>query len=230
MDAVSTGSQAASITCLINHTVGSDGSRCLVVCAGTADSNDVNLPITNIKWGGTNLTKVRSDHTGTNDCRSEIWKLDNPVSGASTITITATGSVWVSGIVNSWANVDQTNSLDNHIGRSGSSATVSDTITAVAPFTVVIDAVCAKATRTLVSSGFTDLGQVHGTTSQHLAASYQIVRGSQDILDSQTIQNGTNWNISMMTLKSINPTDPGRTVRTDVRTLVNSRTNLTVGQ
>lgn len=133
-----------------SFTVGAQANRILVVLASTQDSNGTNRPLdgTNgVSYGGTNLTKLRSDDPSTRDVRTEIWYMLNPPTGTANVVTNNVGAVGEHAItIISLYNVDQ-NAPNANAGQAPvtNSSEPNIAITTTVPRAVILAVACSQA-------------------------------------------------------------------------------------
>jgi RHS repeat-associated protein len=172
VDAVSSGHSSTQSTS-VTHVVGNGANRLLLCGTSVQDSNHANYPITGITDGGVALTKIRSDEA-TGNVRTELWYLQNPATGTSTVTATSTGSIGELALAcMSFAGVDQTTPVDTQAGQTGNGIASALFATTTANNAWLTSILSSESTITGVGSGQIEIGPIIDQSFENAAASYK---------------------------------------------------------
>jgi hypothetical protein len=110
-----------------SHTTGTASNRLLVVAVSVHVATGTPANVTSVTYGGVPLTQVTTAlySAAVPQVRTYIFRLVNPASGTKTITVNFTAStLYVCGAT-TYANVDQTTSIQNSATATGSSTSPS---------------------------------------------------------------------------------------------------------
>jgi hypothetical protein len=148
----------ASHTQVINHTVGAGSNRVLLVAVKSTNISSV----TYTNGGSSSLTLVGSQGGIT------LWMLIAPTPGAGTITVSSSGTSYITMVASSWTGVDQTTPTGTPVGASGASLSVTST-----GGQMIVDAITPNAAAT-PTAGQTQIGQYDpGNSTSIIASSYK---------------------------------------------------------
>lgn len=153
------------------------GADVLVICISSQSSNDANLPITGVTFNGsaTGVVKALEKAHGTNDTCASVWYLLAPTVGTYDVVVTSTGSVFKAVVCSVWTGVIQ-QAPEVTASSAGTAASVSQAITPLTNFALLIDCASHQGAYTSVASGqalvtATETGQ----SFEHCTSSYKIV-------------------------------------------------------
>lgn len=92
--------------------------------------------VSSIDVGGVTATFVRSDTNGV--YINEVWRAENPGTGAKTITVTLSASLTSIATASSWVGVDQNNMVEANNGANGSGTDATVAVTTLSNNTYVV--------------------------------------------------------------------------------------------
>lgn len=172
-------------TLTVSTTVPS-GLDCIQIDVSSQDSNDANLPITGVTVNGSavGVVKAIEKADGTNDTCVSIWYKLAPDAGTYDIVITSTGSVFKAAVITGITGIVQ-QAPEATGNSSGSASSVSQSITALTSFALVIAAASHKGAYTSVSQGQTLLASEAGQSFEHVTSSYKEVNAGVNTMGQQ---------------------------------------------
>lgn len=137
-------------TITFDHTKGTCANCVLVVETQARDDvSAADVPVLTVTANGAALTKVRHDRItdGTANIGTELWYLLNPQGTTIPITVTWTGPLSRFGVASAktLSGVDQLSPIDAQGGGTGTSGTVTSSITTVANNAAIVDTFFSRA-------------------------------------------------------------------------------------
>lgn len=168
----SQGRGSTATTTTVSHQV-LTGTETLVVTVSSQDSNDTNLPITGVTFGGVALTKGAEQSGGGNDTNASIWYLSNPSVSTADVVVTSTGSGVERLVV--CMNVDGVivQAPEATSGQTGNSNTSSLSITTLSDFAFIIECASHKGAFSSIGTGQTLVASVTDSSSEHNTTTYK---------------------------------------------------------
>lgn len=183
-----------SLFCNFSHTVAAGNDRILVVGINKAG----NTAISSVRYGGVDLTEIRSDGNSAN-ARTSLWYLVNPAVGTADVVITVGLIETISAGAISLTGVDQTNPINVHDGASGSSTAPTVTLTTTNAETWIVDVVGASDGAMTAGAGQIERWE-DVTGSTRVAGSTEFTSSDGTYAMTWSYAASTNWAISAAAL------------------------------
>lgn len=133
--------EAAASTITLNHTVGSNSNRFLIVTVAIERDDE---RVTSVTYAGQAMTFVGTSVDPNLTSRLEVWRLIAPATGTNTVSVTLNASAATVVAAISFANVDQSNPIAASQFASGTGSSDASVSVASATDQVVLSAIAAN--------------------------------------------------------------------------------------